>query len=75
MLSPLLRRCCGLALVASFASPAAALVLMDGMLNVCHGAIFALGQFFKGLQHLIGNAILAGELNEIFFAQREFRRP
>jgi hypothetical protein len=68
MLPTLLRRCRALALFAARARPAAALPLMEGMFDVRHGAVVPLGHFFEGLQNLIGYAILAGELNEVFLA-------
>ena len=60
VMSALLCRCRGLALIASFAFLAAALILMKGMLDVCDGAILSLGHLFEGLEHLVSDAILPG---------------
>ena len=66
MLPTLLRRFRGLALFAAVVGLAATVPLMEGMLNVCHGAVLSLVHSFEGLQHLISYAILAGELDEVF---------
>lgn len=59
MLPTLLRRFRGLALFAAVVG-LSAMPLMEGMLNVCHGAVLSLVHSFEGLQHLISYAILAG---------------
>src|SRR5271166_4525697 len=71
VLAALLRRCRGLALLACFAFPAA-LILMEGVLHVRYRRIFAVGQLLEGLEHIIGDAVLASERHKILFAQREF---
>jgi hypothetical protein len=47
--APLLCRFRGLALFAAVVGPASTVPLMEGMLNVCHGAVLSLVHSFEGL--------------------------
>ena len=51
---------------------APAVLIMEGMLDVSHGAIFALRHLLERLEHFFGYAILAGEFDKLLLAHREF---